>query len=282
MKKLIKLFCAPILIFVLGIIVCQDVVAQQYNVIESTMAYKHVNQDSIEIKTRDILFDSDLVSINNKLDSKGQQIIVTGSLGISLPTGEIRRTYGEYKKQTLENLFFPPFYTLLKNKAIDFFKGLLSLETKDETKSAVHYQGQIDYIDGLKVSFVYDSIPYMIDSIPVDSTFDIHLVNNTDSVLSIAISCRCKSAYNTPFESYIIHKKPNEEPIVLVPGESILIPSPFVRKENYFVYHINIYGSPHFFVLQDKPDDERYFITNTENEFDLSTVKRYYYVTNEK
>ena len=136
--------------------------------------------------------------------------------------------------------------------------------------------------DGLDVSFVYDNIPYAVDSIPVDSTFDIHLVNNTDSVLSIAISCRCKSASNVSYESIIIQTKSDEEPIVLVPGESIIIPSPFVRKENYFVYHINIYGSPHFFILQDKPGDERYFIANAENKFDLSTVKRYYYVTNEK
>lgn len=254
--------------------------AQQYNVIESNLAFRHNQLDSTLIEKGDTLVDNDLVSINTAFDSRGQKN-VAGSLSINLPSGRTRETSGIKPKQTMHDLFFPSTYLLLKERARRFINGLINYEYEDN-RAAVHFSGIIDYKPGIECSFICNSQPYSsIETIPINSRFDITVNNKTDSVMCIVIACIRKIADNLDLETNIISTIGEKDTIILTPGESITIPSPFVRTSGFFRYYFNLYAGPTTFMLKLNPNDDKYFIVYTENPEELNCIERYYYEDNE-
>ena len=113
--------------FVIGLVICQTVDAQNYDVIESTMAYKHINQDSTSIKTGDRLFDNDVISINNKKNHENKII---------------------REKKVNDSFIFPKWYRIL-NEYFDIIKNGEELFKYSNNESNFNNFNGITYIKGI-------------------------------------------------------------------------------------------------------------------------------------
>ena len=248
------------------------VYAQEYIVNDSKMAYKHTKNDSIEITKKDALSNNDIISIHDSFDRSGQ-LTIRGYITISNKVlGETKTVKGEHSKQRVQDLISS---MSILDKCIQYLQGIFTPKEKRKL-SAGHYAGPNNYFD---CSFVCNNMYYKtIKDIPHNLPFGVQIVNKTDSVLYFSMAIKWESLDST--ETQFLPNINKEKPLILVPGESKIVKSPFIIRDNY-VCHIDIFGSRDFFVLEKNPEENteyEYLGINTEG---TCEIKKYYYGTSE-
>ena len=270
--------CTSLLFLLLLLSKCLPISAQDYRVIGSVQSYKHTRNGQIAISVGDTLHGNDIISIKNEKDAKGQQIIALGSLEIKLPSGKTRKVARQHIKQKLDDIFFPSYFSKISKLASQYLSGFFKLKDREE-KPAVHLQGK-ESCSGLEVSFISCDSNKVYSIPPINIAFDIQIVNHTDSIMYAVVACKSRKSKMDSAKPTIVRSKPDGDPIVLVPGETVTIPSPWRLKNNFSGFHLSIFGSSRFFDLKYKDDSS--FWAYADNVIELPYIKRYYYYTNEK
>lgn len=134
--------------------------------------------------------------------------------------------------------------------------------------------------DGLSVIYLCDnkSFPSFV-SIPTETPFSLCLTNTTNSILEYSIIFQYRTVDSMSYKSIIIDTQEDGSPIILVPGESVILPFDLIRPQGYLDYSLNIFGGSDFFLLQVDPSSSKtvHVVSNT-NEVN---VNRFYFETNE-
>jgi len=134
--------------------------------------------------------------------------------------------------------------------------------------------------DGLSVVFLCNKQSFSsFLSLPVETPFSLCLTNTSSSILEYSIVFQYRTADTTPYKSIIIDTQEDSTPILLVPGESVVLPLDFIRPQGYLDYSLNIFGGTDFFLLQiDSISSKTVHVVSNINNV---CVNRFYFETNE-
>lgn len=264
-------FCLLYIIAILAFIpLAQQTMAQKYRVTVADMAFLHQRRDSSLLSKRDSLRLQDSVSVNNKYDIN--QVLRFGQLGIE----NREPVAGEHRTQTVKDLFFKTDIQRIKESLLAIITNIT--KTRDYTRNAGHSQGPIDYPkDSLDVVFRIGGKSFeTIEKTPfLNTSFEIELTNKTRFTKYYAIVCNWETDDNRHNEFKVIDGEKNA-PIILVPEESIIIPSPFIIRDGYFKCRINIFGANSFFRINYDPKNNS-IVTISDASLITESVERYFF-----
>ena len=249
---------------------------ESYRVDSVSRAYRHIMRDSTALNKNDQISLSDSVSIKNY-----------GVLRIASSDKKYEE-YGPRDVKTVKELFFSNQIVGIMGRVRNLLAGRIR-PIKVSGYNSVHinrvYGDEDDIKDGLDVNFYCDGKDYpSFSSIPANKKFDIIITNTSQSVNVYSILFSYKTKADNYFSSVIIDSETSNSsldynPILLVPGETVTIPSTFRRLDGYFPYRLNIYGSTEFFILKKDSRDSGKIEVYSDEEFvnKQNTVERYYF-----
>lgn len=241
----------------------------EYCVDSAIVSYKVSKGNSQTISRGDILFLTDSI----KVASEGG---FDGCLSLHSPDGTVYSVYSPKGPCSLKDAVFSKALTKIKQCIAGFRKGLLDPVIISRAALRHHWGDSNTVSDGLFVQFeckgqIYSSFA----SIPYEEPCKILMTNKTDSVMVYSLVFQYKTKESNSLRNVVVDQMPDEAAIILVPGESVILPLPFIRPRGYLVYYLNVYGGTDFFVLNIGSDTSISAEIYAENE-QLNTYRYYY------
>ena len=268
------------LVLAFGLIPSSYAQRNPYTVHESSLSFKHQSGDSLLLKNGDTLYLKDIVSVGAILEAG--MLRRPGYLAIS---PDNKPVYGPQSAQTVKNLFFKSKFESLKDEFRErisrFFVTISTGGPYSESFQAIHSNQGDNFIpDIATLSFVdtEGNRRSRIKVLPAQSLFDIEITNVSDSVMFYTVFCQWRNTDHQPLLTKIIAVDLDGQPLILAPGESVSVPSPFRKVDGFFEYYISLFGSTSPFAIDPlaSPKPEMCKVIG-ENKMIDESVKRLFY-----
>lgn len=266
-------FIFACILFLFPQILCGQNTTPRFIVDSVDVSYKIVNNNKIPLVVGEHILLQDSINVRSENHFNGHLRLKSldgNEYNISSPTGPCTLKYALSGK-LLSNF---------KKRLAGLRKGLID-PVEVVIEALGHLWGEENNTsEGLSVAFLCDGKVFpSFESIPVEAPFSICLTNTSNSILAYSLIFQYRRSDTMPYQSIIVDTQKDSLPIILVPGESVVLPSDIIRPRGYLDYSLNIFGGSDFFLLQLAPDSPKtvHVVSDTNN----ISVNRFYFETNE-